>query len=491
MLQYIHMKTTIPQFTKLNQKAWVKQLLKEFKKAEIFIVGGALRDALLQRPVGDLDIVIRNVSKTNLQKFLSANGEVKLVGKRFGVYKFKPKNHKGGAIDIALPRTENSINLSGAYKDFQIKSDARLPIETDLGRRDFTINAMAYNITTKELVDPFNGQRDLKKKAIMTVGRPAERFTEDYSRMLRALRFATQLEFEIEVNTWNEIEKSCSKINKVADGQRIVPLEVIAQELNKMIIANPVTAIGRLDASGLLKQLMPELLDMKNCQQPAAYHSEGDVWVHTVLALQQLSSTKFKKEFPQQQPTDEVIWALILHDIGKPPTYQKTDRIRFNNHDIVSAKMARKIMDRLKIAAAGVDTHAVEYLCAKHMLLASGAATTMKETTLEKYFFSDTVPGQEMLMVMFADISASLDASGKPNFTDYKKLKQRIAKLAKKVPGKKRLPRALITGYDIQKEFKLSPGKKIGDLLEISREAQLKGKISNKKQALSLIKKHI
>ena len=160
---------------------FIKQLIKKFPKADLFLVGGAVRDEILGRETKDFDFVIRGVSKDNLQKFLTTQGKVDLVGKKFGVFKFKPKGWKGLEIDIALPRTEHSINFSGAYKDFKIQSNAKLKIEDDLSRRDFTINAMAFNIKKQELVDPFNGQVDLKKQKIKAVGKPEQRFREDYS----------------------------------------------------------------------------------------------------------------------------------------------------------------------------------------------------------------------------------------------------------------------------------------------------------------------
>jgi len=472
-----------------KNKQFIKQLLKEFPKAEIFLVGGAVRDAILGQKTTDFDLVVRGVNKNNLEKILKKYGKVNLVGKKFGVFKFKPKNWKGEDVDIALPRREHSLNLSGVYKDFKIKSNAKLKIEDDLSRRDFTINAMAWDIKNDKLIDPFDGQKDLKKKIIKSVGIAKNRFKEDYSRMLRAIRFACQFDFKIETKTWQAIKKEIKKITKKIDGVQIVPYEIIAKELNKAIIYNPIKTIELLEKSGAVKILMPELLKMKGCPQPKNWHSEGDCFKHTMLALKNIESKKFKTEFKNKKVSPEVIWGLLFHDIGKPYTIVKADRLRFNNHDNVSAQVFKKIAKKLKLSSAGVDIEKIEKIIAKHMLPTHSKLSNMKDTTIEKYFFNPNFPGTDLLMLIFADIMATVPPNGKPNFKEYKILKKRIDKLAKKSKNKKDLPKPLVTGHDIIKKFKLKSSPKIGKLLTATREAQLKGKIKTKKQGLDLIKK--
>ena len=477
--------------TAWQSKPFIKQLIKKFPKAEIFLVGGAVRDAVLNRETKDFDLVVRGVNKNDLEKFLAKHGKVNLVGKKFGVFKFRPLGWKDEDIDIALPRTEHSINLSGAYKDFKIKSNAALKIEDDLSRRDFTINALAWDIINQKLIDPFAGLADLKAGKIKAVGSPAQRFKEDYSRMLRAIRFACQLNFTIETKTWQAINEEIKKLTKKIEDKLVVPFEVIAKELNKAILANPVWAIELLDQAGAIGVLLPDLLKMKNCPQPKNFHSEGDVWQHTILALRKLNDRKFKTEFKNQSLTAEVIWGLIFHDLGKPYTIKKADRLRFNNHDNVSAQKFREVAQRLKLDSAGLNSAAVEKIIAKHMLPTHAKSAMMKDTTIEKYFFNDNFPGQELLMLIFADIAATVPPSGQPDFTEYKQLKNRINKLKKKNKGKKKLPKPLVNGHDLIKEFRLKPGPKIGELLAILREAQLQGKIKTKADGLKLIKKRL
>ena len=474
---------------------FVQALQKRFPKADIFLVGGAVRDALLGRPTTDFDLVVRNVSKPQLENFLKRYGRVSLVGKRFGVFKFLPRGWRGEEIDIALPRTEHTLRGTGAYKDFKIFSRATLPMEADLGRRDFTINAMALRLNRKSkienhrwqdaVIDPFGGQADLKRKIIRTVGAPRLRFQEDYSRMLRALRFACQLDFTIEPQTWKAISASGRRLNQITDEQRVVPFEVIAQELHKALLADPVQAMDILDRAGVIKVLMPELLKMKDCPQPKKFHAEGDVWKHTRLALAKLSSPQFRKRFGAPPP--ELYWALLFHDLGKPYTIKRSDRLRFNGHDAVSAKLFGQIAQRLRLSSAGVDVVTVETIIAKHMLLASAQVERMKATTIEKYFFSERFPGKQLQQLLYADIAATVPPSGKPDFDDYQKLQRRLRHWQRPA-GKPQLPKPLVNGHDIMRAFGLKPGPRIGQLLESAREEQLSGRITHKTQALAYIK---
>lgn len=471
-----------------KNKQFVKKLLQAFPQAEVFLVGGCVRDAFLNRPTKDYDLVVRNVSKISLEKFLKNHGQVSLVGKRFGVFKFIPKNWTTEEIDIALPRTEHSLNFSGVYKDFQIKSDARLEIQDDLSRRDFTINALAFNVTTDELVDPFRGLEDLQNKKIKTVGAADQRFQEDYSRMLRAIRFACQLNFKIEANTWRTLKTKIKNLNRKINGQQIVPYEVIASELSKSLQANPVQAVKLLDQSGVMKTLMPELLKMKGCPQPRKWHREGDVWKHTLLALGKLGTKSFQKEFPGKKIPAEVIWGLLFHDLGKPFTIRKTDRLRFNGHDNISAEKFEELAKKLKLSAAGVDIDKTKTIIAKHMLPATADIPKMKDTTIEKYFYNKNFPSEELLMLIYADISASLQNNGQPDFSDYKKMTARIKKIGGQ--NKKSLPKPLVTGHDIMKALNIKAGPRVGRLIELAREAQLKGKVKTKKQSINYLQKY-
>ncbi|MBI4276227.1 CCA tRNA nucleotidyltransferase, partial [Candidatus Uhrbacteria bacterium] len=285
----VHQKLTTQIQTWLTepQFLFLAKLLTAFPNGEIYLVGGAVRDAALSRETKDFDFIVRGVAIDALEGFLAAGGRVDLVGKNFGVFKFTPHGYSGEAIDIALPRTEHVLAGTGGYKDFAIQSDPALQIERDLERRDFTMNAIAARVTWNvkreahlDIIDPHHGLEDIEKKIIRTVGNSENRFKEDSLRILRAIRFACQLGFIIESETWNAITALITRVNTTRDDEtRIVPQETIGREIVKAFYANPVHALDLLDTAGAIAEIMPELLPMKGCPQPPNWHTEGDVWV--------------------------------------------------------------------------------------------------------------------------------------------------------------------------------------------------------------------
>ncbi|MBU4369904.1 HD domain-containing protein [Patescibacteria group bacterium] len=500
---------------------FLEELKQRFPSAEIFLVGGAVRGLLLSRKTQDYDFVIRRVKVKVLEEFLNSQGKVNLVGQTFGVFKFIPKRgDKQNPFDIALPRKDFSLG-TGGYRDVEIQTSPGLSIKKDLSRRDFTINAMALKwekfdkrgIGHWQIIDPYHGIEDLKKKIIRAVRDPKERFKEDYSRMLRAIRFACQLDFKIEEDTWKALKSQMKFINKisrevksVSNGKivepkviekRVVPYEVIAKEFLKTFMCQPVQAFDLYDQSGGFKELIPEVLKMKNCPQPENYHMEGDVWEHTRLSLEKLSSTNLRKKCGKGTLSNEVIIATLFHDLGKPYTIQTpeehgTDRIRFNEHDVIGAQKARDIAKRLKLSSpdkVGIDIDEMAWLIEQHMVLIKGDITKMRPRTIEKYFFNSHYSGQKLLQISFADISATITKKGPLSFDKFDQMLERIYGLKELSESKKELPKPLITGDDIMKEFNLSPGPQVGRLLESVRTGQLSKKIKNKEQALNFLKK--
>jgi tRNA nucleotidyltransferase/poly(A) polymerase len=243
--------------------------LESFTEAKLYLVGGAVRDVLIGRNMKELDFdfVVGGLSAEDLEAWLATKGEVGLFGKTFGVFKFMPSGFTHDQIefiDIALPRTESMTEGShGGYKDFEIQSDPHLSIEEDLSRRDFTVNAMAFDVREQQLIDPFNGRVDLDRHLIRTVGDPTERFNEDLSRMLRAVRFASELSFDIETETLKTIRERSEKINlmRKVEGSLvyIVPRETVGLELAKALERNPAGAVDWLEKSGLMQVLFPEI----------------------------------------------------------------------------------------------------------------------------------------------------------------------------------------------------------------------------------------
>ena len=216
---------------------------------------------------------------------------------------------------------------------------------------------------------------------------------------------------------------------QVTKGERVVPYEIIANELLKTFVLNPVKAFDLYDKSGALQELMPELLKMKNCPQPENWHSEGDVWEHTRLCLLNLESEAFKSRFKnniifnqeskvksQKLIDAELVMAALWHDVGKPykiqtPEKDGTDRIRFNNHDVKSAKLAKSKFEQLKLSSASefnFDTERAVWLVAKHHLFDPKTVKEMKNSTIEKYFFSNRYNGEDLLKLGFIDILSSV-----------------------------------------------------------------------------------
>ncbi len=507
-MKYKNLEKIIEEMEKGGFLDWAEKLRDIDSKVEVYLVGGAVRDALLGiKDIKDYDFVVRGMNLDKLGKELEKLGKVNLVGKTFGVYKFLPGDKKiEVAYDIALPRTEIS-KATGGYRDFDVQYNEKLDIREDLGRRDFTINALAYNIFSKELVDEFDGVRDLKDKIIRTVGNAYGRFEEDYSRMLRAIRFACQLDFKIEEITWEAVVKLISHINDEAtDGDRIVPYEVIASELLKSFVLNPIHAFDLYDKSGATEQLMPELLKMKDCPQPTNWHSEGDVWEHTRLCLKNLESTSFQNRFKKNLVFSgksgkvvgaDLVMALVWHDVGKPytimtPEKDGTDRLRFNNHDVTSAKMAKVNFEKLKLSAApefDFDVDKSVWLISKHHLFDTKTIKEMKNSTIEKYFFSSKFSGEDLLKTGFADMFSSVrEDTGEGDLENFGMMFDRINEL-KKLGKDKKLPDSLINGKDVMKILGIRPGKKVGMIMEALREKQLAGKIRTKEEAKEEIKK--
>lgn len=236
---------------------WVPEMAQRFPGSEIFLVGGCIRDALLGRDAKDLDVVIRRVNGPDIETVLAKFGTVNLIGETFGIYKFRHKNLKE-EVDIALPRTEHPQPSShGGHREFQVETRSDLPIQFDLGRRDFTINAIALNIREMKIVDPFHGLRDLNAQIIRTVGNPAERFKEDLSRLLRAVRFACTLNFHIEPQTWKAMQTLASSLQNRVDNQWVIPRETIGKEFLLSFFSDPICTLQRYQSADFSRYLFP------------------------------------------------------------------------------------------------------------------------------------------------------------------------------------------------------------------------------------------
>ena len=471
---------------------------RDLPEGEVCLVGGAVRDFLLSRDTKDTDFLIRKVPPPRLHQFLSRHGKVSFVGKTFGVYKLRPEGSDID-IDIALPRTERSFSNKGAYRDFEIHTDSDLSVEDDLKRRDFTINAMAVDLARLSLIDPFDGLKDLASGRIRAVGDPAIRFSEDYSRLLRGIRFACQLHFDIEPDTWNALCHQMGFINsRHEDGTFVVPRETIAKEMLRALLYDPVGMMDLWDQSGAFAQLMPELLKMKGCPQPDQFHSEGDVWTHSRLALAELTSPRFQAEFPDRYDA-ELALSVLLHDIGKPytlktPEKDGVDRIRFNNHDTVGARLARQLVQRLKLSSLPKGTpHAVDedklaWLIEKHLILVQGDVNQMRAATIERNFLSTERPGRKLMQLIFCDGNATIPSAQTGTMRHYDQLKGRLNAMMVLSKNKKSLPSPLLSGREIMAALNIPSCPDVGRYLGMLREEQLSGRLIHREDAVAFLK---
>ncbi|MFH0829411.1 MAG: HD domain-containing protein [Candidatus Kerfeldbacteria bacterium] len=458
--------------------------------ASVYVVGGAIRDALLGFDVKDVDLVITGLPLTEVEKKLATIGRVDVIGKRFAVLRIMLPD--GIQVDVSLPRTDASFR-TGRYRDVKIHADPDLPIEHDLTRRDFTINAMAWNIASHELIDPFNGQKDLSRRVLRAVGTPTERFQEDATRILRAARFSAMLGMTIEKDTATAIKE---KLPLLQD-EFITPREVIAQELISGLTAEPVRMLDILDELGIMAMLIPELSATKGCAQPYEFHAEGDVWTHTRLALEALTDTQFNKTFAVT-PSPQLIVTTLLHDIGKPPSQRmpekgSEDRIRFDRHAPKGAEIAENICTRLRLASTGdIDVPTIVWLIEHHLDILN--FDTMKATTIERTFLAPDGRGDLLQQLTWVDSRASLDPTEKERGEKFHLprrfgiLQIRLGEITKR-GYRDSQPTPLLSGTDIMKILSISSGPDIGKAIESLRNAQLEGEITTKDQAVAFIKK--
>ncbi len=491
-----------PHFQQLKHiKGEMSPLFRALERAgipwEMYVVGGAVRDVLMGRIPHEFDCVVRGIPLERLHEILAQAGSVRIVGKRFGVLKFSPSG-SDAVYDIALPRTDHAY-ATGGYRDVAVQYDHTLPIEEDLKRRDFTVNAIAWDMQHEELVDPFHGREDISRHIIRTVGDPKERFCEDYSRMLRALRFSCQLRFSIEETTWRTLRQMLPRIHeRRQSGERVVPHETIAREFVKSICADPVQTMDIWDAAGAIEEVFPELARMHGCPQPEQWHAEGDVWTHTRLCFEHFISEEFQNEFqlsiaPNEVPAHfpSLTLAILFHDVGKPATLKTpekdgVDRIRFNSHDQVGAEIFRTTAARLRFSSVpdvDISVDGIAWMIERHLLLVHGDPHTLRNTTLERYFFNPQVPGDALVKLLWIDARASVPADGHDTLRAYRALRERIHELQQKKAHGGSLPPPLLDGHAIMQELGIPPGPQVGKLKDMLREAQLRGDVKSQEEA--------
>jgi poly(A) polymerase/tRNA nucleotidyltransferase (CCA-adding enzyme) len=342
--------------TKRNNDSEVSTYVSALSDAggELYEVGGPVRDRLMGRASKDHDLLCRHLTMRRISSLLKPYGKVAAVGKSFGVLKFSPHRAKGMEIDIALPRREVSTGVG--HRDFDVDYDPELAVEDDLGRRDFTINAMALSLADGEIIDPYGGKSDLKKKILRMVFPRA--FDEDPLRLVRAIQFTARFGLTIEKKTWEEM-KRCAPLIKTVSGERI------GMEIAKLMTAEkPSVGFDLMCECGLMEHILPELIAIKGIEQDK--QPGDDVYGHTMRALDAARS-----DHAIENSGDlEVMFAVLLHDLGKARTarfHPPSKRVVFFGHQVVSARLARHIMGRLKLSTVGIKTQNVNRLIENHM----------------------------------------------------------------------------------------------------------------------------
>lgn len=409
---------------------------------EAYFAGGCVRDMEMGVEPQDYDIATSALPDKVIKLF----PKTLEVGAKFGVVVVILEGHQ---FEVATFRTDSSYS-DGRRPDSVIFSTP----EEDVKRRDFTINGLLYDPFEKKILDFVGGRDDIKRRIVRSIGDPLKRFEEDRLRMLRAVRFSSRLNFEIEPGTYEAIIKMAPKINSVS-------VERITAELIKMFTgANADKALQTLRDTGLLRQILPEIENLNGVAQPDKFHPEGDVFEHTKKMLGMLKN-----------PDDVLAFAVLLHDVGKPATFKVTDRIRFNNHDVVGAEIADKILKRLRFPNE-TRKNVVE-IVRNHMRFMH--VTKMKESTLKKLIRRETFETEMKLHKL--DCLASHGS-----LEMYKFLQKKAGELPPEVVK----PAPLINGKDLIK-LGLEPGPLFHEILSNVEELQLDNKLSSKEDAVKWI----
>lgn len=426
--------------------AIIKQL--RSRGHEAFLVGGCVRDLLLGKKPKDYDIA----TSARPEEVMAAFPKTIPVGAQFGVIIVR----RGGRnFEVATFRKDSTYS-DGRHPDRVEFSTAR----ADARRRDFTINGMFLDPVTGEVLDFVGGRKDLKAGIIRAIGAPDRRFDEDKLRMLRAARFAARLGYEIEGKTAAAIRRRAAEIAEVS-------AERIGAEV-AMILTGPGAAMGfrMLEDLGLLAAVLPEVAEMRGVPQPPEFHPEGDVLEHTLIMLD-LVPPRLRGSLP-------LALAVLLHDVGKPPTMTVEDRIRFNNHPAVGAEMAAKIMRRLRLPRETSDL--VETLVREHLKFIE--VENMRPATLKRFLRQDRF---DLHLALHR-----LDCLGSHgDLSSYRFCRRKLRELGKEKQALR--PPRLIGGDDLI-ALGLAPGPEFKQLLAEVEDAQLEGRVRTKAEALDLIK---
>src|SRR5213596_1019859 len=412
-----------------------------------YFAGGCVRDMVRGLTPKDYDIAT-DARPEVVQKIFP---RTYAVGVHFGVIIVLENDFQ---FEVATFRSDE------AYVDGRHPSAVRFSSpEEDAKRRDFTINGMFYDPVAEEVIDFVGGRSDVAAKLVRAIGDPAQRFAEDRLRMLRAVRFATALDYKIDSQTWDALLASAPSINQIS-------AERIRDELVRIFISpNRVCGWDLLDSSGLMPAILPELDAMKGVLQPEQFHPEGDVFVHTRLMLQMLP----------ERVSVPLVFAVLFHDVAKPvtATVDNTGRIRFNEHDRIGAEMTEAIMRRLRFSGAEIE--ATVEMVRQHMVFKD--APKMRVAKLKRFMARPTfVDELELHRVDCESSHRMLD--------NYEFLLRKREEFA----NEPIIPPPLLRGDDLI-ALGLKPGPEFGEILEAVETRQLEGRLRTADEAIEWVKK--
>lgn len=452
---------------KLKIPTLVNKVLQTLEDAgfEAYVVGGAIRDILLDKPTYDWDFTT-DATPQEIQKLFPESyytnqfGTVGITGEEL-VEQFNIENYNWqeeginpeDVFEITTFRSESE------YSDFRRPDKVKWgkTLEEDLKRRDFTINAMALKSNEKtEIVDPFNGKEDLKKRLIRAVGDPDKRFSEDALRMMRAIRIAAELGFSIEEETLKAIQNNAELINKIS-------MERIRDEFFKILKSKyPGDGIRLLHSANLLRHFLPELLAMKDVEQGG--HHTKDVWNHTLDGLDGC---------PSNDPI--VLFATLLHDVGKPPTFRKVNgEITFYNHEVVGGRITKKIAERFKLS--NEQKELLYKLVRFHMF---SYDPEMTDAAIRR--FIKRVGKENINKMMMLRIGDRRGGGSKATSWRLRELQERVGKLMYTPLEIKDLK---VDGNDVAEILDIKPGPIIGKILEKLFEEVMQDASKNNREYL-------
>ncbi len=411
---------------------------------QAFLVGGCVRDLLLGLGPKDFDVSTDALPGDILNLF-PGSGQ---VGAQFGVVLVRDGSSQ---VEVATFRSDSDYSDGRRPDAVHFERDPK----GDVLRRDFTINGLMMDPETGRVVDYVDGRADLDRRVVRAIGDPGARFAEDRLRLLRAVRFAARLEFEIEAATLEAIERHHELILTVA-------AERVRDELARILTEGGARrGLELLERTGLLADILPEVAAMKGVEQPPEFHPEGDVWTHTLRLLEALD-----------HPTPTLALGALLHDVGKPPTFRVAERIRFDGHAERGVEMAHAIMQRLRFPRAAMER--VEALVANHMRFMQ--VTRMKESTLKRFLRMPDF--EEHLELHRLDCVA-----GSGRLENYEFIRGKLAEYSEE----RLKPPPLVTGADLIAAG-YTPGPRFSRILTAVEDAQLEGRIGTAEEAMAMVR---